>query len=99
MSDIARQLRFLEIKKLIDKFVENLNDDGQLLINYLYMYDYDIDYCDGAPPLFNENDIRMFLHSYKTADRIWVSGVDSFRENDKSIKDQVWVYKKTKRKW
>lgn len=96
LSDIARQLRFSEIEELTNKFIENLNDDGKLLINYLYMYDHDIEYRDGNPPLFNTSDIAMFLHNYKTVDRVWFSGVDSFRENDKSIKDQVWVYQKKK---
>ena len=39
----------------------------------------------------------MFLHKYKTAGRAGFPGIAGFRENDKRIKDEIWVYKKTKR--
>ena len=99
LSDIDKQLRFKEIEKLTNKFIENLNDEGRLLINYLYTSDYDIGCLNGNPTLFNEGDIDMFLRKYKTAGIASFPGIAGFRENDKYIKDQVWVYKKTKRNW
>lgn len=66
------------------------------MINYLYTRDYDVDYLNGNPTLFNEGDINMFLHKYKTAGKVVIPGIAGFRENDKSIKDQVWVYQKKK---
>lgn len=96
LSDIAKQLRFKEIGKLTNKFIENLNDEGRLLINYLYTRDYDVGYLNDNPTLFNEGDINMFLHKYKTAGKVVIPGIAGFRENDKSIKDQVWVYQKKK---
>ena len=69
------------------------------MINYLYTSDYDIGCLNGNPTLFNEGDIDMFLRKYKTAGIASFPGIAGFRENDKYIKDQVWVYKKTKRNW
>ncbi len=89
LSNIPCNYKIEETKELVDKLLTNLEDDGSLLISYLYSLTPDYDYFDGEADIYNIP---------KTLDTL-PSGTELIKfpsVNGDFFKDGALVYKKKK---
>ena len=87
LSNIACYLQRSELKKATDKFSDNLNDDGQLLISYLY-----------SNCMYTSHSLKSNLRLLKEYSPSFYSfkGVGGIKYDDTDIKDTVLIYQKKK---
>lgn len=87
LSNIIYFLEEDELKQVTDKFSHNLNDDGQLMIGYLYnVSKYNTDKLNNSLKLLK--DYSPFFHSFK--------GINGIKYKDNYHKDTVLIYQKKK---
>ena len=87
LSNIIYLLEEDELKQVTDKFSHNLNDDGQLMIGYLYnVSKYNADKLNNSLKLLK--DYSPFFHSFK--------GINGIKYKDNYHKDTVLIYQKKK---
>ena len=87
LSNIACYLHRNELKKVTDNFAQNLNDDGQLLISYLYRN------CRYTHHNLKAN--LELLKEYSLAS-YYFEGIDGIKSYD-DTKDAVLVYQKKRK--
>ncbi len=87
LSNIACYLQRSELKKATDKFSDNLNDGGQLLISYLY-----------SNCMYTSHSLKSNLRLLKEYSPSFYSfkGVGGIKYDDTDIKDTVLIYQKKK---
>ena len=83
------------VKIMTDKMVENLNENGRLLISYLFKTDKNTKYEEDWCPIYNLTKTFEILKDYRP-DLISFIGVDGLRFHDTKLKDSILIYKKTK---
>lgn len=85
LSNIACYLQQSEMKKAVDKFSHSLNDDGQLLISYLY-----------SDSMYTSHNLKNSLELFKKYSPSFYlfKGMRGMRYRDDDIKDAVLVYQK-----
>lgn len=83
------------LKKVCDNFKESLNDDGQMLVTYLYDTVRDSYYFKRWPEIYNLEEVFNVFKSYNL-DLYSFPGVNSFKFASKDVKDSILVYKKNK---
>lgn len=83
------------LKMLVDKVSKNLDDDGTLLISYLYNTVRDTRYKDDWRPIYDLEKTFELLQEYSPR-LISFTGVNGIKFNDNNMKDSVLVYKKGK---
>jgi len=81
------------LKILTQKMADNLNEQGKLLISYLYKTDIHSKYVEDYCPIYNLTKTFEILNEYKP-NLITFIGVDGIRFHDDSIRDSVLVYTK-----
>ena len=93
LSNIACYLYPKEIKKMTDKFTGSLNENGKLLIGYLYEIDMETEYNIDWSPIYDlKGDLRL-LNEYAPTFQFF-TGVDGIKFSEIGIKDAVLVYQK-----
>ena len=93
LSNIGTYLSRHFLKILVDKMSKNLNDQGLLLISYLYQTVRNTPYQQDWSPIYYLERTFEILCNYKPELFSFI-GVDGIKFNDKAIKDSVLVYKK-----
>lgn len=83
------------VKRMVDKLSKNLNDNGILLISYLYKTVRNTQYQQDWQPIYNLEKTFEILQEYHP-ELISFIGVDGIKFNDNSMKDSILVYKKIK---
>ena len=87
LSNIIYFLEEDELKQVTDKFSHNLNDDGQLMIGYLYnVSKYNADKLNDSLKLLK--DYSPFFHSF--------TSISELEYNNDNCKDTVLIYQKKK---
>jgi len=94
-SNIGTWESAIYLKKLLDKFSNNLNIDGKILICYLYDTVKDTKYLEEWNPIYDLEKTLNILSDYVT-DFISFIGVKGILHQDNDWKDSVLIYKKTK---
>lgn len=84
------------LKILVDKVAKNLNDNGKLLISYLYKTDRTVQYQQDWCPIYNLEKTFEILREYNP-DLVSFIGVDGIKFNDNTINDSALIYTKIKR--
>lgn len=93
LSNIGTYLSRHFLKIMVDKVSKNLNDNGILLISYLYKTVRNTQYQQDWNPIYNLEKTFEILHEY-SPELISFIGVDGIKFNDKTIQDSILVYKK-----
>lgn len=93
LSNVASYLTFEEIKIMTGIFYELLNDNGKLLMAYLYETTRDTKYQDSWCKIY---DINTFFEIYKDKNISLETflGVKGIKFEDENIKDSVLILKK-----
>jgi len=93
LSNIASYLTLEEIKIMTDIFYELLNDNGKLLMAYLYETTRDTKYQDSWCKIY---DINKFFEIYKDKNIFMETflGIKGIKFEDENIKDSVLILKK-----
>lgn len=95
LSNIGTYLSSNSLKIIINKLSKNLNDNGMLLISYLYKTVRNTRYQEDWSPIYNLEKTFEILHEY-SPELISFIGVDGIAFNDKTIQDSILVYRKSK---
>ena len=53
LSNIPCNYSLDETKKLVERLIPHLNDDGKILISYLYSLTPDFEFCEGEPEIYD----------------------------------------------
>lgn len=93
LSNIGTYLSRHFLKKMTDKIDNVLNDNGELLISYLYQTIPTTKYQKGWNPIYNLEETLKKLEKYNPK-FISFTGVKGLKFNDDSMKDSILVYKK-----
>jgi len=94
LSNIGSWISRESVKKMVDKMSKNLNDNGKLLISYLYRTVRDTKYEKGWQPIYALDKTFEILQEYHP-DLISFMGTTGIKFEDSSIKDSILIYKKT----
>jgi len=96
LSNLGSYYNLVEIRNLFDKILVNLNDDGRMMIAYLYETDLlSDDYMEGEAEIYNiPKVLKMFPKDIVFDSFIGVRGL-LFKSN--RIRDNVITYKKVKK--
>ena len=93
LSNIPQYLNNEQFKNLVDKMINYLNEEGKLLISYLYQTQIDTKYYPDYAPIYNlkENyealkDYLIYIESFK--------GINGIMEDEETKKDSILIYKK-----
>lgn len=90
LSNIACYQNTNGIKKMTDNMMKYLDDNGRLLLSYLYKTTPDTPYRLGWQDIYDLDKIRETLSEYKISMHTFIS-VDGFKFKVNSIKDSIFV--------
>ena len=95
LSNIGTYLSLPDLKILIDRMNLLLNNNGKLLVSYLFRTDKNTIYKDDWSIIYNLNKTFEVLKEYNIELKSF-TGIDGFKFKDDNIKDSILVYKKIK---
>ncbi len=95
LSNIGTCISRHFLKTMIDSVSKNLNNNGLLLISYLYKTIRNTPYQQDWSPIYNLEKTFEILQEYNPQLLSFV-GVDGIKFNDSTIKDSILVYRKSK---
>ena len=95
LSNIGTYLSRHFVKIMVDKMSKNLNDEGMLLISYLYKTVKTTKYQQDWNPIYNLEKTFNILQEYSPK-LISFIGVDGISFHDNTIKNSILVYTKGK---
>ena len=95
LSNIGAYYLQEEFKSLIDKLSLSLNDNGKMLVCYLYRTTKDTIYRDEWDPIYDLNETFRVLGNYITYFESF-QGVQGLKFEDENMKDSVLIYQKRK---
>ena len=95
LSNIGTCISRHFLKTMIDNVSKNLNNNGLLLISYLYKTIRNTPYQQDWSPIYNLEKTFEILQEYNPQLLSFV-GVDGIKFNDSTIKDSILVYRKSK---
>lgn len=93
LSNIGTYLSRHFVKIMTDKLSKSLNNNGQLLISYLYKTTKDTKYHDDWSPIYDLEKVFSLLKEYNP-NLISFIGVDGLKFEDSDSKDAILVYRK-----
>ncbi len=93
LSNIGTYLSRYSIKDMTDRMSEQLEDNGKLMISYLYDTAKDTKYQDDWSPIYNLEKIFALLKEYDPT-LISFIGTHGLKFNDQNMKDSILVYRK-----
>ncbi len=95
LSNIGTYISRHFLKIMIDNMSKNLNDNGVILISYLYKTVRNTPYQQDWNPIYNLEKVFEILREYNPQ-LISFLGVDGIKFNDSTISDSILVYRKSK---
>lgn len=95
LSNIAAYNTQEKLKKLVEELSINLNEEGKLLICYLYDTIKDTPYMNEWPEIYDMDKFNKLFAEYISSFDSF-QGVNNIRYFDRKIKDSVVTYKKKK---
>lgn len=95
LSNIGTYISRHFLKIMVDNISKNLNDNGLLLISYLYKTIRNTTYQQDWNPIYNLEKTCEILREYNPQ-LISFIGVDGIKFKDSTIKDSILVYRKSK---
>lgn len=95
LSNIGAYYLQEEFKALIDKLSLNLNDNGKMLMCYLYRTKIDTEYREEWDPIYNLDKTFEVLGDYITNFESF-QGTQGLKFEDENMKDSVLIYQKRK---
>lgn len=95
LSNIGTYISRHVLKIMVDKMSKNLNDNGLLLISYLYKTVKNTPYQQDYAPIYNLEKTFEILREYNPELPSFI-GVDGIKFKDTTINDSVLVYRKSK---
>lgn len=96
LSNIGKYHDLEYFKLLIDKMVNNLNDNGKMLICYLYNTTIDSKYREEYADIYNLKKVYSLLGSYITSMETFCGVKGILFGDDKIGRDSVLIYNKHK---
>lgn len=93
LSNIGTHISRHFLKIMIDNMSKNLNDDGLLLISYLYETARNTPYQQDWSPIYNLEKTFEILQEYNPQ-LIPFIGVNGIKFNNSTINDSILVYRK-----
>lgn len=93
LSNLGQYLEIDELKKLVDKLLENMNDESKILICYLYQTVQGSKYCKDLASIYNLDEVYKIFNQYALELNSFI-GTHGILHECESIKDSVLVYKK-----
>ena len=97
LSNLSTYCKLDELKGLFNKMLLNLNDDGKIMIAYLYETDiHSDDYMDGEAEIYNLP--KVFETFPKDINFITFIGVRGIRFKSGRLRDSIITYRKVKKK-
>lgn len=93
LSNIATSLDFEQIKKMTDIMSEYLNENGKLMISYLYNTSIKDPVSPGWKKIYHLDKVKEVLNEYELALESFL-GLAGIKYNDDSLKDSVLTYTK-----
>ena len=97
LSNIGTYLSRESVKMMVDKMSSCLNEDGKMMISYLYQTTYDMDYKDEWAPIYHLEKTFSILNEYSPTLFSFV-GIDGLKNCENDRKDSVLIYTKNNRK-
>lgn len=94
LSNIGTYISRQSLKTMIDTVSKNLNDNGILLISYLYNTVRNTQYQQDWDPIYDLEKTFEILQKYNP-ELLSFIGIDGIKFNDSTIKDSILVYKKS----
>ena len=94
LSNIGKYYEVEEFKILIDKMVNNLNENGKILICYLYNTTINNRYEKGWANIYNLSKVYSLLGNYITLMESFCGVKGIMYEDEERAKDSILVYKK-----
>ncbi len=95
LSNIGTYISRHFLKIMVDKMSKNLNDNGLLLISYLYKTVKNTPYQQDYNPIYNLERTFEILREYNP-ELLSFIGVDGIKFKDRTINDSILVYTKRK---
>lgn len=93
LSNIGTYLSRESVKDMTDIMSKLLNDNGQLMISYLYQTTKDTKYQEDWSPIYNLDKLFDLLKEYDTS-LISFIGTHGLKFKDQNMKDSILVYRK-----
>ncbi len=95
LSNIGTYIYRHFLKIMVDKMSKNLNDNGLLLISYLYKTVKNTPYRQDYNPIYNLERTFEILREYNP-ELLSFIGVDGIKFKDRTINDSLLIYTKSK---
>ncbi len=95
LSNIAAYYKLTDFKYLFDECVKVLNEDGKMLVSYLYDTDIDSEYTPGEDEIYNLPKVYNLLS--EDIELTTFIGNNGLRFHDRRSSDSVLTYKKSKK--
>ena len=96
LSNILEHFKRKEIAECIEKYYSLLNNDGKLLLSYLYEELIDIDYIKQISPIHRNNYIQELLYNIEFEYKKLKSVYSILDNNTNKYTDKVLILKKIK---
>lgn len=93
LSNIGTYLSRESVKDMTDIMSKLLNDNGQLMISYLYQTKEDTKYQEDWSPIYSLDKLFDLLKEYNSS-LISFIGTQGLKFKDKNMKDSILVYRK-----
>jgi len=94
LSNIGKYHKVEEFKLLIDKIVNNLDENSKMLICYLYNTTIDTKYCEEWADIYNLKKVHSLLGEYITSMETFCGVRGILFADENYSKDSILVYKK-----
>lgn len=96
LSNIATYLgTLIAVREIFDVSNKVLNDEGKLLISYLYDTTKESAFKKGWPPIYDQERVNKILKNYNPQIESF-AGVENIMFGDKQNFDSIYVYKKNR---
>jgi len=94
LSNLGQYLKIKELKKVVDNLFVNLNEEGKMLVCYLYQTTKDTKYKEEWAKIYNLEEVYKEFKDYALQLDSFI-GVRGIMFDYKKMKDSILVYKKT----
>ena len=94
LSNLGQYLKIKDLKKVVDNLFVNLNEEGKMLVCYLYQTTKDTKYKEEWAKIYNLEEVYKEFNNYKLQLDSFI-GVRGIMFDYKKAKDSILVYKKT----
>lgn len=93
LSNLGQYLEIEELKNIVDSLFENLNEEGKMLVCYLYTTIKDTKYREEWAKIYNLKEVNKVFKEY-SLELTSFKSVKGILWNSEDVKDSILVYKK-----